>query len=742
MQRGTQIPQETCSNSRKNPPLGATSRKQQPSSSESEEAKVGIFKVRESPGKLAPTSKQEILANLGVSTDSTEPETISVDLPTITVSEDDLHDTFSDLDTESDADLEDLEKIGREMAAAPSPIESEPTESPVTISAGKPPAGPSTSWKRIGSNPSLATSSHSRSHSIREKVKEFGGKVKDVSGKVKGIIVSNLRRSHEDVSTRSSTPSASTMVSAGDESSKKLELKKKELELKKKEKEIKELESTKKKEDEKAKKLRKEEEDKLAKWEQEIKKKEKETNDRLKAKEELLAKKEKEIATREANLAKKQAEFDAMCKQIQAKIDAERQSLMNNKDGISLRASSPNYETVPSRVCGSVSQLNIDEPNKPPRSTLTTKAGSPTSSSSPAASKDDPRRRLPAPPRPPLPPVSSSPVAASASASATTSSSSTTKTEPIYARVLPKPPKTDQTSITKLTTSQVSSNVSHSISSQSTTMKTAPTAPQSSTLFRISPASSNESTLYCSDFVDIPLDDDATLRGSVQNGTFDPKTFYRMIVARWKASHPRRILKQTPPPRTPRSRTCSPIVGIFGHRSDHHRIHDGDSFGGSILNVAAHRVKTNANVHSTKQGVTYYSSPPSRQPIYQVVSNYRLQRRKEFYSPMEENVYDELIFPIGPSGGLTAGGPAISFYHQPLPPPRTKRNKICNLRSGGRNFHRLNQSANNSSAIASAIDTDCSTGGGYSLPTTTTGSSSSLNALMASEDESRETITH
>lgn len=632
----------------------------------------GIFHVR--PPASTPTADTAAsrMDALGVSTDSTDHENSTVDLPTISVSEDELHDTMSDI---SGADCDELQELD---AADESTIG---VSASMTGSCGelsrKPPA-----IKKVSSNPSIATKS-----TIKTRVKDLGGRVKGM--------FAGLRRSRDNVS-----EVTKIMASAGPgdhpdtvtiELKQLEEIRKKEMELRKKEEELKKLESVKKKEEanhrkeeEKKKaeeeKLRKVEEkrikveqEKLSMKEQELLRKERENEERITRKEQEVARKEREVTAREALLEKKLLDFDRKCKELEqqarlekAKIEQEKDLIRRERISLSgVEMTSRETSLSPIRPSKSENELNNEtsEPPKPPRKKYESREN--------LSSWKDSRRKLPPPPRPPLPIPQK--VKSSSPASPVGQASITSPIRPSARIPQQHDAKADMSIRSAMTTS----------SSLTTTqmMKTAPTSP---TLFRITPTSSS-STLYCSDFVDIPLDDDATLRGSIERDRFNAKSFYKMIVLQWRARHPRRILKDHPrPSEKGTGRGCSPR---YANTSIYQNTR--------IYSRPVTPIDPPPRGHYNQPTEVIYAVP-HKHPVDQLrCYNYRVRRRKEFYSPYtDENPYDEIIYPI----------PAGSDIY-PLAPPRMRRGKSrSNIALCGLETSRESSTTRTDTSITSAAD--------------------------------------
>lgn len=663
----------------------------------SPEKGTGIFKVRPSTkttsGVASSTSNQaSLLQNrintLGVSTDSTEPETSSMDLPTITVSEDELHDTMSDVSSNEGSELED-DGAGTAIASCGPSISARGSREDVRPS----------KMKKASSNPSLITKS-----SIRSKVKVLGGKVKEVWGGISSGM--HLRRSPDDISSEvSKIISTSSPVKRGGASvsdsgrpgmpevvtievKKLVEIMKKDQELKRKEEEIKKLESQHKKEGEwkkkeeqekrkKDEKKMKAEEERLYRLEKELLKREKEDEEKLARKEMELIRKEKEISTREALLEKRMAEFERRCneldiqmKQEKELIDREKENL--RRDRVSLsgdnrsrdREGSLTYHVEKDatlRPSRSEDHLTGIDPLRPRRKRDSQENLNQTQ-------WNEYRRKLPPPPRPPLP---------------------RPPLDDTITAINPKKPKTEETQrVPSPTTGQQSvtppphlttTSITSAISGGDSSMKTALSHLTSGTptLFRISPTSSS-SSIYCSDFMDIPFDVNGPARASVERDHFDPKLFYAMIVTEWRKKHPRRVLKETRlplppiPSRSHRSRTEQNEI-LLKKRQEivkKHQDYNYDPY--ARARTPPHFVVPSTNV--------IYALPHKSHDDGLRSYNYRLQKKKDFYAPFfEENPYDELIFPIPPVGrGQTC---MEDFEIYPPVPPRMKRGRSkSNLR--------------------------------------------------------------
>ena len=601
----------------------------------------GIFHVR-SP---APSSAAETAANrmdaLGVSTDSTDHENSTVDLPTISVSEDELHDTMSDISGEDCEELQELDEADETTIGVSASLTGSCEEL-----GRKPPA-----IKKVASNPSLVTKT-----TIKTRVKDLGGRMKGM--------FAGLRRSRDNVSQVSKIMASAVPGDHPDtvtiEFKQLEEIRKKEMELKKKEEELKKQESAKKKEDashrkeeEKRKaeqeKLKRAEEkrikmeqEKLSVKEQELARKERENEERMSKKEQDVARKEREVTAREALLEKRLADFDRRCKDLElqareekAKIEQEKELIRRERISLSgAEAASRETSLSPIRPAKSENELNADpnEPPKPPRKKYESREN--------LSLWKDSRRKLPPPPRPPLPIPkklkSSPPVPGGEEASGQVRPSA--RIPQLHDVKADMSTRSVMTTSSSLTTTQL--------------MQTAQTSP---TLFRITPASSS-STLFCSDFVDIPHDDDATLRASVERGHFNAKSFYKMIVLQWRAKHPRRILKEN---RRPENRTGG--AGRSSPQYTNTSIYQNTR----IYSRPVTPIDPPPRGHYNQPAEVIYAVP-HKHPVDQLrCYNYRVRRRKEFYSPFtDENPYDEIIYPI----------PAGSDVY-PLAPPRMRRGK-------------------------------------------------------------------
>ena len=752
----------------------------------------GIFRIRSkvAESKTNTTSTSQVnadratattsipdpmIATLGFSIDSTEPETSSVDLPTITVSEDELHDTISDVSEAEASDLEvDPERtstVGPSVSAigSCSGLESSSEKNPV----GKPPLTGfrshlpfgSRGMKRVSSNPSISTKS-----SIKSKVKVLGGKVKEVWGGMTG----NRSRSRDDISTQVSkvlkeardTPSAasspgfdavSTSTSIGPEviviEVKKLEdIMKRDQELKRKEDELRKLEVLKKKEAEDKKKeeeaKRKLEEKKIKAEEERIRQKQQE----LSRKDSVLTKKEIDILSKEALLEKRMKEFERRCQELDQQIKQEKEMIDFEKgnlrrqrifmSGVDLsrdrRSKSPDrslgqesIETITNQMDKNAltqaaqSQEGLNQVKRPPRTRSSLGSKTDVSVPLPDAKEEvnkeahrqswsEYRKKLPPPPRPPLPrPVipdttNYSGRVESPSQDLTSITSNTTTSMKTAREELSSPsalfgdsPTSSSTDITKQETD--GSRVSD-IKSDKDNLRTQTAGDHLQSVSQKNPVSST-SSLFCSECLDIPLDTHASVHPDLKDSFFDPRLFYSKIVSDWKERHPRRILKEgsgkLPPP----------------HPSKKTRLHQQRM----VLERKKQQLQTSSTrLYSTPStrslAVSGYNEPVSRiqhhcpqekswnEPIYAVIQkkpvagpsllnyqfqdnfrqpqndlrsyNYRLQRRKQFLCPMyvEENPYDELIFPIHGfelypfSDNLSPGPP-------PTPPPRMNRGR-------------------------------------------------------------------
>jgi hypothetical protein len=619
----------------------------------------GIFHVR-SPAAASASGADRRMDALGVSTDSTDHSTGTVDLPTISVSEDELHDTMSDISIGECDEIQELDAADEDTIGVSASVTGRCEDL-----RRKPPV-----MKKVSSNPSIATKSTIKT------------RVRDLSGRVKGMFA-GLRRSRDNVSEVSKIIASAGPGDHPDTVTIELkqleEIRKKEMDLKKKEEQLKKQEAANKKEEaahrkeeEKKKsdeeKQRKAEEkrlrmehEKLSQKEQELLRKEQENAERIAKKEQEVARKELEVTAREALLEKRLADFDRRCRELEQQAREEKAMLEREKDlirreRISLSgAEMASRETSlsPIRPSKSENELGNDaenEPPKPPRKKYESREN--------LSLWTDSRRKLPPPPRPPLPIPSKKLRSCTPDPSITTSPIRSPQRIPspqhqheVKADISVRSAMTTTTTSSSLTTTQL--------------MKTAPTSPA---LFRITPTSSSSSTLYCSDFVDMPHDDDATLRGSIERDRYDAKSFYKMIVLQWRARHPRRILKQFRP--RPENRSSSSVR--YGNSSPR------------LLYANTSSIYQNTGIYS--RPVTPVIDPPPRghynQPsevIYAVPHkhpvdqlrcyNYRIRRRKEFYSPHaegeeEENPYDEIIYPI-PAGN--------DMF--PLAPPRTRRGR-------------------------------------------------------------------
>lgn len=602
----------------------------------------GIFHVRPLPVSSSTTdTTANRMETLGVSTDSTDHETSTVDLPTISVSEDELHDTMSDISGDGCEDLQELDAAD---------------ESTIGVSASmggscedlsrKPPA-----IKKVSSNPSIATKS-----TIRTKVKDLGGRVKGM--------FAGLRRSRDNVSDQVSKIIAS--AAPGDhvdtvtiELKQLEEIRRKEMELKKREEGLKKQESVKKKEEashrkeeekrraeeEKLKKAEekriKVEHEKLSLKEQELARKERENQERIARMEQEVTRKELEVTAREALLEKKFLDFDRRCKELDQQVREEKAKIEQDKDlirreRISLSGDAVSRETSLSPIRPSKSENELandaNEPPKPPRKKYESKEN--------LSQWTDSRRKLPPPPRPPLPiPKKIRPSSDAGEAS----------TRPVRPSSLL--PQQHDMSLRSMGSSATTTTTQ--------LMKTAPTSP---TLFRITPASSS-STLFCSDFVDIPLDDDATLRANLERNRFDAKSFYKMIVLQWRARHPRRILKEPAAGRLADARQA----GRTGCRNWSPRYANTSIYQETrIYSRPVTPIDPPPRGHYNQASEVIYAVPHKNPASDQLrCYNYRVRRRKEFYSPFtDENPYDEIIYPI----------PAGSDIY-PLAPPRMKRHR-------------------------------------------------------------------
>ena len=617
-------------------------------------AASGIFHVR-SAANSPPEAKR--MEGLGVSTDSTDHEASTVDLPTISVSEDELHDTISDISIDEvceelqELDAADESTIGGGPSSMTGSCDEIRQKEKASTKSGS-------TVKKVSSNPSISTGGGAYSaYSIRSKVKGLGGKVKGVGGKVKGML-SGLHRSKScasaDVSKIMSSATPGDHPETVTIEIKQLdEIRKKELELKQKEEELKKLESTRKKEQEAKKKeeekQRKAEEkriklemEKISAREQELQRKERENEEKLAKKEQEVMRKEREIEAREALLEKRMMDFERRCRDLEnerAKIADQQDMIRRERISLSGERSPVRDSPTTLRPSKSENQLNGDnsnEPLRPPRKK---------ESRENLSNWHESRRRLPPPPRPPLP------IPTSKSQSPTPQQSDTVRRSPLL-RPQQFISSTDQ-SIRSMT------------SSSTQAMKTAPTS-QPNTLFRISPTSSS-STLYCSDFVDIPLDDDATLRADIQRSKFNAKTFYRMIVLQWRARHPRRVLKDD---RIRNNRNNKQnLYANTGFYSDT-RI-----YSRPVTPLEGGMIKAPPRGHYTQPEEVIYAVPHKlrpQNPDDELRSyNYRIRRRRDFFTPshlQEENPYDEIIYPI-----------PIRMETSPVRPPRTRRTARTDL---------------------------------------------------------------
>jgi hypothetical protein len=595
--------------------------------------RFGIFKVR---GKKSDLHE------------STDHETSSVDLPTITVSEDQLHDTLSDVSDAEGSDLEEdievnVSNFGPSIVGSSTALDNnEKTTS-------KPPSGLSgfkshfsssnfpvfkRGLKRTSSNPSIETST-TRS-SIKTKVKVLGGKFKEAWGGMSNAI--HMRsRSRDDVSaevskilreaekkreTESASAAGKTRFCSGTESpgassadlvtvevAKLHEIMKRDQELKRKEEELKKLEQLKQKESEERKKQEykklKEEEERIRGKELELKKREKEDDDKYSRKERELQNKEKELLTKEALLEKRMQEFKRRCEDLDRQIKNEKEAIDQEKESIrrqrislsrvdlsstgrERRSKSPDrslgQESVETLTNQSIkkaaqSQDALDrktgDPPRPPRTRGSFRSkGNVSLVDGESAienqgqeriprreSWSEYRKKLPPPPRPPLPRPnlvdsmnygrSTSSLDLTSVTSATSASMKTAlKDSPSTALFRFSPTSsTDKSRDKRRHDSDViipspfiqrdgDTSIHERISLNSSLL-----IPEQSRV-SISPNTvSSASTLYCSDFVDIPFDDDGTLRPGFKSHPFDPKLFYSRIVQEWRKNHPRRILK-------------------------------------------------------------------------------------------------------------------------------------------------------------------------------------------------------